>query len=293
MSGKTDLEDLITKGIDLKNRRIYFGNPTEEEGSDFNWSTVEVTIRAIDRMLFDYPKKPITISMSSGGGDTYQMFRLVDAINDSTAKIIFEGSGEICSSAAYLMAACDERVLYPNAVVMIHDMSESGDESITNTDRKISNDESDRVQKALYDLLAVNSRMGADFWSEVLHRDLYLSPEECIMLGIADRVTEPKKRGNLRKVRTHAMKQIPEKKELNKLIRGIYKRVHKGKHHTKLELHIPTEEFDQTLEVDETPVSEEYLNTLNNSNGVSLPILIEPEKPAQVIPETPKLDNPK
>ena len=260
----TELDILLTKGIDTKNRRIYFG-AIDDGDNEFNWKTVELTIRAIHKMLSEYPKKPIEIHISSPGGESYEMHRLVDVIQDSSAKIIFIGGGEIASSAAFLMVACDERILYPNTSIMLHDITECSEEgsSVTATERKIEGAETDRHQEQIYRLLEDNSRMPFEFWKEVLSRDLYLTPTEAIMLGIADKIIEPKKRGNLRKSRNYGLEHGPDKKSLSKLVKDLFKRVHKGKNINKIEVHTPEEQFDDDLVIDDAPVPIEAAKDLS------------------------------
>lgn len=251
----TELIDVLEKGIDYKNRRIYFGNK-ENEGA-FTWASVEDTIRALDK-LSEGSKKPINLHMSSTGGDTYQMLRLYDALQKCPCQIRFYGSGEICSSAVWVMSGCDERYLDPNTCIMLHAGYTEGGETTTHTDSQIDNEEYNRLIDKLMIIFEQNSRMPRDFWSEISQRDTYLTPEEAIMLGLADKITEPKKRGNLRKVRSYALRQVPDKRALNKLIKTIYKRIHKGRQLTKIEVHIPQEQFDKNIIVEEEPRNPTY-----------------------------------
>ena len=250
----SELNDILDKGIDYKNRRIYFGNKDNE--GEFDWNSVEETIRAIHKLEADHPRTPIELHMSSGGGDTYQMLRLYDAIQKCSCQIKFFGSGEICSSATWIMAGCDERYLDPHTCIMLHAGSIEGGDATTHTDSQIDNDEYNRLIDQLMLLFEQNSRMPKDFWSEICQRDTYITPEEAIQLGLADKITEYKKRGNLRKTRAYALRQTPDKRELNKLIKTIYKRIHKGRQLTKIELHIPKDEFDKEIIIDNTPIQE-------------------------------------
>lgn len=264
----SELHDILDKGVDYKHRRVYFGNK-DNEGA-FTWESVEDTVRALHKLSADHPKRPIELHMCSEGGDTYQMLRLYDAIQKCSCQIKFFGSGEICSSAVWIMAGCDERWLDPHTSVMIHAGYTSGGEQ-TYTDSQIDNEEYQKLMDKMMNLLDCNSRMPKEFWEEISQRDTYVTADEAIMLGLADKITEPKKRGNLRKTRAHALRQAPEKRELNKLIKSIYKRIHKGRQLNKIELHIPQEEFDKNIIVDDTPIIEEVVvqpvikNTLNNS----------------------------
>ena len=253
---RVEIDDLLDRGVDLKLRRLYFGNINDEGGNGISWLTVELAIRAINKMANDYPKKPIEIHMSSDGGDCYEALRLYDVIQSCECQIKFFGSGQIMSAGAWIMAGCDERWLYPNTIVMVHEGSLDGvDHSIM--DRKIDTDEVKRQCRQFNKILTENSRMPAEFWEDVLQRDTYLTAEVAIMFGLADRIVLPKKRGNLRKVRSAALTNTPESKILNKLVRSVYKRIYQDRHITKIEIHVPKEEFDNSLTIDHTPVPEQ------------------------------------
>lgn len=256
MPAITELTDNLAYGVDLKNRRIYFGVNLDtadvNESTDFTVSAVEYAVRALHRMASDAPNKPIEIHMCSYGGDPYAMLRLYDEIHACPSQVKFYGSGAIMSSATWIMAGCDERYLHPNTTVMVHDGSEGFDGK--HTDHQIQAAEMKRLQDKLYEIYAENSRMPVEFWADVCQRDLYMSASEAVSLGLADKIIEPKKRGNLRKARYAALKKEPETKEMNKLLKDLYSRINKVKV-PKLEMNeIKKEASDPHLVVDNTPV---------------------------------------
>lgn len=260
MAEKTDLlENVLEHGIDLKSRRIYFGSlaSSDEDGSDFTWRSVERAVRAIQLMEQEAPKKPIELHMSSPGGDPYALLRLYDAIQGCSCQIKFFGSGEIASAATWIMACCDERYLTPNTYVLIHDSGsyETGEVPAKLTDAYIAMDQERRLQDRLNKIYAENSRMPVEFWDEIVKRDVWLTADETIMLGLADKIIEPKKRGNLRRARINALKQDPDKKELQKLLKNISNRSYVHKLH-KIELNSPDEQFDKNITI-ETAISSE------------------------------------
>ena len=227
---KIELDELLSYGIDLKNRRIYFGAPLDgsiENLGDFTQVSVELAVRALHKMAGEAPGKPIEIHMFSYGGSPYEMLRLYDEIHASPCQIKFFGSGAIMSSATWIMAGCDERYLHPHTTVMVHDGWEGFEGK--HTDTLIHAAEGKRLQNLLYDIYATNSRMPKEFWEDVCQRDLYLTASEAVSLGLADKIVEPKKRGNLRKIRYAALKKEPNTKEMSKLLRDIYARINKVK----------------------------------------------------------------
>ena len=286
MSEKTDIDEIISRGIDLKNRRIHFGL-MEEDGSDISWHSVEAAVRAMLKMSTEYPKKPIELHLSSTGGATYEVLRFYDAIQACPCQIKFFGSGQIMSAAVVIMVGCDERWLTPNATIMNHNGSADGIDH-TITDREIDTEELKRLTDRTNMILADNSRFPLDFWSGIGQRDLYLTATEAVMLGIADGILEPKKRGNLRKVRSHALAKVPDNKELTKLVKNLYKRTHKGGTLTKIEIHIPKEEFDNSLTIDTSPVPEEVeINNITSNEEKETTVVKELSDVKTVYPMQP------
>src|ERR1051325_11780330 len=198
MADKSELTDSLVYGIDLKNRRIYFGtcvDSGDETPGDFTQASVELAIRSLHKMSLDAPGKPIEIHMNSYGGDPYAMLRLYDEILSCPCQVKFYGGGAIMSAATWIMVACDERYLYTHATIMVHDGSEGYEGK--HTDVQITAAENKRLQDVLYDIYTNNTRMPKEFWQDVCQRDLYLNSSEAVSLGLADKIVEPKKRGNL------------------------------------------------------------------------------------------------
>jgi len=258
---KSDIDDFIMYGIDLKHRRIYFGHPIDhplddEVGyADFTQKSIEIAVRAMHQMVNEAQSKPIEIHMNSEGGDPYAMLRLYDEILACPCQVKFFGGGCIMSCATWIMMVCDERNLHPNTTVMMHDGSAGF--SGKHTDVQISAAEDKRLQDLLYDIYAANSRMPRAFWEDVCQRDLYLTASEAVSLGLADKLIEPKKRGNLRKARQAALKKAPDTFAMQRIINDVYARINKVKV-PKLELNpLVKEPTDCHIIVDDKPIEPE------------------------------------
>lgn len=258
MAEKTELSDQLIYGIDLKARRIHFGiglDHSEEDPGAVSAASVEMAIRAIHRMVEDAPNKPIEIYMNSYGGACYAVLYLIDVILSSPCQFKFYGGGSIMSAATWVMAVCDERNLFPSARVMIHEIADDIGYTKT-TDQAINLKESKTLTNYMIELYANNSRMPKEFWDDLVKKDVYLSAEEAIMLGLADKVVEYKKRGNLRKSRQASLNKEVDSKELKKLVKDIYVRTERERvPHIELN---PTkkEEVDAKVIIDDTPMPE-------------------------------------
>lgn len=266
---KTELEAYLVYGVDEKNRRVYFGTDLVTSDPDdvggFSQCSIEFAIRAIERMASDHPKTPIEIHMNSYGGDAYAMLALYDLMQTISCQIKFYGKGAIMSAATWIMCGADERHLYPNTRIMVHNGWTGAVEGKV-TDAELAMEEEKYLQKRLEEIYAENSRMPFEFWHEVCKRDLYLSAEETIQLGLADRIIHPKKRGNYRKIRQHHLTQKIDKRKMNKLVVKLMERIQAtpGKLEITINEHKP-EPIDERLTIE--PMPEESRNAVHQNGG--------------------------
>jgi ATP-dependent protease ClpP protease subunit len=222
---KKDSIDVLP-GIDLAKRRIYFGSfdhdGEEGSGSDFKWASVENAIRALHKMAEGF-LRPIEIHMSSMGGDPAEMLRLYDEIQACPCQVKFVGGGWIASSATWIMCGCDERIIHRNSQILLHD-GEFGANRKT-TDGIIDAAHEEALQDSLNKIFAENSKMPVEFWEQVVRRDLWITAEEALKLGLVDRIIEPRKRSQFRKKRDKNLAQETPKEELDKLTSDLYARI--------------------------------------------------------------------
>lgn len=247
-------EKLYDNSLDRKNRRIYFGSlplDTDDHGfTSFAEHTVDVTIKNLNVLVDDSKTKPIELHMCSGGGCAVSMLRLVDYIEACPCQIKFYGSGEIMSAATWVMAVCDERYLFRNTQIMLHHGTDGT--SGPTTDNDIYSDYELSLRKRMTEIMVRNSRMSYEFYDVIMRRDLYVTPEEAIQLGIADFIVEPKKRGNLRKKRIIQLNKHPSEIELKKLVSTLNKRIKNDKI-SRISVSSPTEYFDKDIVIDIDP----------------------------------------
>jgi len=239
------LENYLRYGVDLYKRRIYFGDVAFPDGDEVDFSTISYAVRAIDKMLDINETEPIELVFSSYGGDAYPMLTLVDKIQQSSCKFIFRGYGFIMSAGTWIMAVCDERYLSENTTVMVHGGSWEGEG--TGVDMAINSEEERRLDDRLFKMYADNSFMSAAFWKTICSRDVFLSAEETIALGLADQVMPARKRGNLRRgVRRKTFGKPPSETKMKSLVKSLYKRIHLEMPE-ELVISVKKEEFEPEL----------------------------------------------
>lgn len=263
------IENFLMYGIDIHHRRIYFGYldhaETEDEyGHDFHFTSVALAIRGIDKMLDFTNKEPIEIHMTSFGGEPYNMLALLDKILECPCPVKFYGRGRISSSASWIMAVCDERYLAENTNVMIHDGSDGFGGKMT--DMEIYTEEATRLQDRLNKIYAENSRMPKSFWDAIVRRDVFLTAEETVLLGLADAIIPYRGRSQFRKgVRAKNLSTKPPANKLKRLVNKIAEQT-KMTSLKSIEIHVPQDREEVITPYDNSEQETKLLESTDESD---------------------------
>jgi ATP-dependent Clp protease, protease subunit len=134
--------------------------------------------------------KNLTLYINSTGGDLYQAFALIDVIKQSRHMISTVALGA-CMSAAFLIFASGskgQRFASKNTSFMCHQFSESMDDKYH--DLKATMKENDLCNQRMIDILKEATGLTPSKIKAKLlpASDVYLTSEEAINLGIADKL---------------------------------------------------------------------------------------------------------
>lgn len=104
--------DFFDSGLDVKKRKIMLsGELTDIVAADF--------IRRME--CLEGATREITVHLMSPGGDYTSAMAIHDCIQLSPAFVTVVVWGEASSGAAILLQAADERLMAPNAKMLVHD----------------------------------------------------------------------------------------------------------------------------------------------------------------------------
>lgn len=148
----------------------------------------EMAIQTLSRWA-RISKEPITIRFSSPGGSVIDGFSLYDsikAIRDQGIRVTVFALGYAASMASVLLQSGDERVVAPNAWVLLHEISSrtGGTLGQIKDDVKFTTELNER----LFSILAERAKVSKKKLMTMAHRkDLWLSAEQSVKLGIVDR----------------------------------------------------------------------------------------------------------
>ena len=158
--------------------------------------TEENTLKAIQWLVYENtldskePEKLLQLYINSPGGDLYQALGLIDMMNLSKNKIRTIGMGAVMSAAFLIFASGEkgERLVTKNCGLICHQYSDTYEGK--HHDLKSFTKEAElahlRMLKILQDATGMSAR---DVKTKLLSpTDVWLSSEEVVGLGVADRI---------------------------------------------------------------------------------------------------------
>lgn len=211
---KTELEQLISDvhchGINYHNREIYLhGN--DEDGVEYKMATNFIKNL---RILNQQGEGNILVHMHVAGGSWSDGMAIYNAITFAVAPVSILGYSQASSMSGVLLQAADYRVLMPDCEFLIHHGSLGVDGN--SMEVKSAVDSNERDKKRMLTVFARRAKTGKFFsernYSESKIRvyidrkikdksDWYMSAEEAVYYGFADRVLGDKGCETIEKVR--------------------------------------------------------------------------------------------
>ena len=175
-----------------KDRRIILN----EEVNEISMQKMRLSMLKIKKMddIQGIPygeRQPIEIVISSYGGAVYECLVTVALIeqfkNEYKYEIVTICSTKAMSCGALLLCMGSKRVVYKYATVLIHKLSNG---MFGNYDQlNIGHEENVRVQNLLEKIIVENTNIPMELLKEkTFALDWYISPEECLELGIATEI---------------------------------------------------------------------------------------------------------
>jgi len=167
----------IDGGFLTTSRTIYLGGEITQESAD-------KVIRGILALESIDPAGMITLVMSSEGGEYYPALALYDALRATSCPTTIKVLGHCMSSAVVVLQGADKRMLGENARIMIHDGSEGFDGHTR--DFEVWGKQSLLDRQLMYAIFATRSKCDAKWFERNCSKDKFLTPTECVSLGLAD-----------------------------------------------------------------------------------------------------------
>ena len=172
----------LDKFVSYTDRIIY----VEGEIEIFTPAYIRRRIDAIAKMTQD-ATTPITLSISSYGGDVYAGLAVCDIINSAPMPINTIGYGPVMSAAGFiLVSGTGTRKITENSYIMIHDIF--GMIKGRSQDMFTETDHWRKLQERCYKLFASKTKKSVTYWKNKSKSTYYLTAGDAVKLGIIDEV---------------------------------------------------------------------------------------------------------
>jgi ATP-dependent protease ClpP protease subunit len=108
--------------IFVPTKTMYMGSAvvSDDGNSGTDAAMAEITLKGLHILDMDRHDTPITIYMNNPGGDEFQGLMIMDAIRRCKSRVKMIGTGEVMSMGSLIIQAADDRIMSPNAKMMIH-----------------------------------------------------------------------------------------------------------------------------------------------------------------------------
>jgi ATP-dependent Clp protease, protease subunit len=177
-----DKFDELNEDFNSSVRTIYLETSIE-------FTTISFVTQRVD-IICDITKdntSPITLEISTMGGDAFAMFGLIDIIKALPMPINVLGRGAVFSAGAIVLATTTgTRSVTENTCVMIH--SASGGFSGSTNDIEIEAGNVKDVSRRMFALLGSRTKKPSNYWEKSCKQTLYLSAPQCLELGVIDKI---------------------------------------------------------------------------------------------------------
>jgi len=198
---RDDIDKFLEYDIHIPTRTFYMGSCFSYgwEGGDSGVDSamaerVVKGLHILDRLPVNGVNPGITIIMNNPGGNVYHGLAIFDAIQGCENHVTVVATGYVMSMGSIIFQAADERLMTPNAKMMIHHGSDGGEGHTKNFIAWA--DEAKAIVKWVNDLfLAKMQEKHPDMTYEEVDRmqdfDKYLTAQGAVDLGLADGIKYP------------------------------------------------------------------------------------------------------
>ncbi len=150
---------------------------------------MDTPIFVFDRIarIIDQTKShdPITLVISSPGGDIYGLLGVIDVINEASVKINTHIIGSAMSAAAWIaMCATGTRTMGKLSFIMLHQvqaMIGGSTDAVASENKHLK-----EVQEVLYEILSSRTKKPVKWWNTATKQNLYINYTKALELGLID-----------------------------------------------------------------------------------------------------------
>lgn len=170
-----------TTGEGTVSIRLY--EPIDSWGGDWGVSAREFT-EALDALPAGTTE--IRLLINSPGGEVWDGLAILNALRAHSARVVAVVEGIAASAASFIAAGADELIMMRNSELMIHNAwgIAMGDAE----ELRLAADDLDRHDRNIAAIYAEKSGRDLEYWLGEMAKDRFLTAEEAVADGLADRI---------------------------------------------------------------------------------------------------------
>ena len=180
---RDDVDRFFDYSLHVPSRTVFMGTEVDEVMVEFFLKGFTLLDASSDT--------PIHVVMNNVGGDEYHGLAIYDAIATSRCHVKLTAYGHAMSMGSWIMQAADERVLAPNATMMLHLGSVTLDGEVKYV--RVWHKEMERLTALMEDTYLKRMKERDPAFPlrklrKMLEDEAYLTAVEAVELGLADRI---------------------------------------------------------------------------------------------------------
>ena len=173
---------------DLDERRLYINGGIDDEVID----TIVYHILRYnreDKGLDISERTPIKLYLNSCGGDTYNGYALISAVQSSITPIYTINQGMCASMAFLIFIAANKRFSMKNSTFLMHEGMNGGFDNTSKMRERIEF-ETGELEKLTKDFVLVNTKITNELYDEKYRAEWYMLPTKAKEYGILDYIVD-------------------------------------------------------------------------------------------------------
>ena len=173
----------------INSNEIYFYNDVNSESCVLlNKSITDLGKQLqIAKITFGLEEIPhIKLYINSDGGEVFGALSTVDRINKSEVPVHSYVEGLVASAATLISVSCHKRYIRKNSIILIHQLRSWFGGTHENIKDEVHN--LDVLSNIIKQIYLKNTKFSEQELTKLLKRDIYLSAEDAIKYGLADKI---------------------------------------------------------------------------------------------------------
>lgn len=211
---RTDKEDIVSKYNNLSilsknpfqklfnsdekptNNKIYFWDDVTDSSCENLISSIKQVEQSLTHLMeeFNLPfdnLPSIEIYINSPGGCVHSAMAVIDYIQASRFKFTSIIQGCAASAATLISVVCDNRKIYRNSMVLIHELSSGAYGKMFEINDYVNGLR--KLMDCIINIYVENTNVSIVSLKKTLKQDIFWSAEEALKLGIVDEIIKPLK----------------------------------------------------------------------------------------------------